>query len=137
MGRIIAIDYGSKRIGLAVTDPLKIIASALDTVPSHEALSYLVSYVAAEQVEAFVIGMPKGLDGMDTDATQPTQAFIKRLHGRFPNLTVHQVDERFTSKVAEQAMLMGGMRKKKRRQKGEVDKISAVLILQSYLEMNP
>lgn len=134
MGRIIAIDYGGKRAGLAVTDPLKIIASALDTVHPNDLMAYLKAYLEKETVEAFVIGWPTNLDGSDTNATQLVQGFSKKLEKEFPSLPVHRHDERFTSKMALDAMIQGGTSKKYRREKGNVDKISAVIILQSFLE---
>lgn len=133
-GRILAIDYGSKRIGLAVTDPLQMIASALDTVANADALQYLKNYLAQEPVVAFVIGMPKGLDGQATDATAGTLAFVRKLRETFPDCPIHEVDERFSSKMAEQAMRQGGLKKKARRDKAQVDRISAVILLQSFLE---
>ncbi|MEN7546684.1 Holliday junction resolvase RuvX [Rapidithrix thailandica] len=134
MGRIIAIDYGLKRVGMAVTDPLKIIASVLETVPTQEVTEYLKDYFGREEVEAIVLGMPVNLDGSDTDSTPHVKGFHKRLKKLFPEKPVHLVDERFTSKMAQDAMLRGGMKKKDRRVKGNVDKISATIILQSFLD---
>ena len=134
MARIVGIDYGLKRTGLAATDPLKIIASTLETVPSQEVLNFLKEYTLQEEVESFVLGMPKNLDLSDTDSTAAVQKFQKQLEKTFPDKPVHLVDERFTSKMAKQAMLSGGMKKKDRRKKENVDKISATIILQSYLE---
>jgi putative holliday junction resolvase len=133
MPRIIAIDYGRKRTGLAATDPLKIIASAIDTVPTEEAINYLKKYITAEQVERFVLGMPLGLDGKDTDATQSVREFAELLKTTFPDIPVVYHDERFTSKMAGRAMIEGGMKKKDRQKKENLDKISAVIILQSYM----
>ncbi len=133
MGRIIAIDYGTKRTGLAVTDPLKIIATGLDTVRSHEVLGYLKKYAEQEAVEAFVIGLPKQLDGTPSAIAPQVEAFTRSLQKQFPEVPVHRVDERFTSQMALQAMITGGMKKRDRRQKGNVDKISAVIILQSFM----
>ncbi|WP_259015596.1 Holliday junction resolvase RuvX [Emticicia fluvialis] len=135
MPRILAIDYGAKRTGLAVTDPLKIIASALETVPSGTLINYLKKYTAAEEVEAFVVGMPKNLDGNDTHGTFYVNKLIEELKIQFPAMPVHLVDERFTSKMAVQTMIAGGMKKKDRQVKGNVDKISAVIILQSFMGM--
>lgn len=133
MPRILAIDYGAKRTGLAVSDPLKIIASALETVPSQTLIDYLKKYTQSEEVEAFVVGMPKSLDGTDTHGTVYVNRLIEELKIHFPAMPVHLVDERFTSKMAVQTMIAGGMKKKDRQVKGNVDKISAVIILQSFM----
>lgn len=134
MGRIIAIDYGSKRVGLAVTDPLQIIASPLDTVHSKDVIQFLKNYDLSEGIESFVLGMPKSLDGTDTNATQQVRQFHNLLKKQFKEKPVYLHDERFTSKMAMDAMIAGGMKKKDRREKGNIDKISASIILQSYLE---
>ncbi len=134
MGRILAIDYGKKRVGLAATDELQIIASAIGTVPANEIWIFLKDYLAKENVEAFVIGLPKNLDNTDTDATQPAKSFAYKLSEIYPNQPIHWIDERFTSKMAKDAMLRGGMKKKNRRVKANVDMISATIILQSYME---
>lgn len=134
MGRILAIDYGTKRVGLATTDPLKIIASALDTVHTQDVLVFLKTYCQTETVEAFVVGMPVNLDGTATNNTPHVVGFVRQLQKDFPNTPVHLHDERFTSKMALQAMIMGGSTKKDRRQKGNIDKISAAIILQSYMD---
>ena len=133
MPRILAIDYGAKRTGLAVTDPLKIIASALETVPTDNLIIYLKKYMASEEVEAFVVGMPKNLDGSDTDGTIYVNRLLEELKTHFPAIPVHLQDERFTSKMAVQAMIAGGMKKKDRQVKGNIDKISAVIILQGFM----
>ncbi len=133
MPRILAIDYGAKRTGLAVTDPLKIIASALETVPSETLIAYLKKYMVAEEVEAFVVGMPKNLDGSDTDGTIHVKRLLEELKTHFPTIPVHLADERYTSKMAVQAMIAGGMKKKDRQVKGNIDKISAVIILQGFM----
>lgn len=133
MGRILAIDYGLKRTGLAVTDPLKIIASPLDTVQTVGLMNWLTDYFQKEDVEHIVIGMPVKLDMSDTDATGPVKIFIEKISLQFPQTPVSTEDERFTSKIAHQTMIIGGMKKKDRRNKANVDKISATLILQSYL----
>ena len=137
MGRLLAIDYGLKRIGVAVTDPLRIIASPLDTVATHQIIQYLTTYCQHEPVDAFVVGFPKKLDDSDTHATQPVRAFVHQLEKKFPQQSVHLHDERFTSRMALDAMIAGGTSKKYRRQKGNIDKVSATIILQSYLEANP
>jgi putative Holliday junction resolvase len=134
MPRILAIDYGAKRTGLAVTDPSKIIASALETVPTDKLLEYLKKYTQNEAVEAFVVGMPKNLDGTTTDGTAYVERFVIELKNIFPETAIHLHDERFTSKMAMQTMIAGGMKKKDRQIKGNIDKISAVIILQSFME---
>lgn len=134
MPRILAIDYGKKRTGLAVTDPLKIIATGLGTVPSHELVPYLKKYFAAEAVELILIGLPRNLDGSATDATALVEECVRILHKHFPQIPVKKVDERFTSKMAFQSMLDSGLKKKDRQQKGLVDEISATIILQEYLQ---
>jgi putative Holliday junction resolvase len=133
MGRILAIDYGLKRTGLAVTDPLRIIATALETVATAELLTYLQAYCRSEQVDEFVIGMPKTLSNQDSATAPEVRKFIGVLKGAFPAKPVHEVDERFTTSLAQRAMIEGGMKKKDRQIKGNVDKISAVLILQAFL----
>ena len=134
MKRILAIDYGRKRVGLAITDTLQIIATALDTVHASEVLDYLANYVAKEPVELFVIGLPKNLNNEPAEAAQYVEPFIKQLKKKFPDIPVETIDERFTSKIAFQAMIDGGVKKMDRRNKETVDKVSAVIILQSYLE---
>ena len=133
MGRILAIDYGKKRTGLAVTDPLRIIATALETVQSNELLNFLKAYTQKESVDEFVIGMPKTLKNEDSETAPLVRKFIEKLKANFPSKPIHEVDERFTSSMAKQAMIDGGMKKKDRQEKGNVDKISAVIILQSFL----
>ena len=134
MARILAIDYGSKRVGLAVTDPLQIIATALTTVGSHEVIAYLRDYISKEPVECIVVGEAKNLDGTPAESAPLIQSFVKGLKKNFPAIPVELEDERFTSKMAFQSMIDSGMSKSKRRDKKMVDKISAVIILQSYLE---
>lgn len=133
MGRILALDYGLKRTGLAVSDPMKIIASPLETVPTDELINWITEYLKKEEVERIVIGLPVNLDMTDTHTTNPVKKFIKKLNRQFPQIPVSTEDERFTSKIAMQTMIMGGMKKKDRRKKANVDKISASLILQSYM----
>ena len=137
MSRILAIDYGAKRTGLAVTDPLRIIASPLDVLPSHQLENFLKTYFDKEEVTKVVIGMPKNTDGSDTNATPLVQAFINRFKKVFPSKELILHDERFTSKMAMDVMIAGGMKKKNRQIKGNVDKVSATIILQSYLESTP
>lgn len=134
MGRIVAIDYGRKRTGLAVTDPLRIIATALETVPTNELLNFLKVYTQKETVDEFVIGMPKTLRNEDSENAPFVREFIVALKASFPGKPVYEADERFTSSIAQRAMIDGGMKKKDRQVKGNVDKISAVLILQAYME---
>lgn len=134
MGRILAIDYGLKRTGLAVTDPLQLIATALETVPTHELMEYLKRYMAEEEVESIVVGLPKDLQNRDTHATAPVNAFLTKLKNLFPHLEIATADERFTSSIAAQTMALGGYKKKDRQKKENLDKVSATLILQSYLE---
>ncbi|WP_207434075.1 Holliday junction resolvase RuvX [Sabulibacter ruber] len=134
MGRILAIDYGVKRVGLAVTDPLQIIASGLDTVHAKDVLAFLAQYCQKEEVDEFVVGMPKHLDGNDTNNTQHVVGFVRKLRKQFPGKKVVTHDERFTSRMAFQTMIDAGIGKKARADKATVDKISATIILQSYLE---
>ncbi|SFF28251.1 Holliday junction resolvase RuvX [Thermoflexibacter ruber] len=135
MGRIIGIDYGTKRVGVAVTDALQIIATALDTVHSKDIIAFLQKYDKEEGIESFVLGIPKKLDNSDTNNTAHVQNFKKQLQKAFPEKKIFEVDERFTSSIAQQSMILGGVKKKERQDKAKVDRISAVLILQSYLEM--
>jgi len=133
MGRILAVDYGTKRTGLAVTDPLRIIATALETVSSTELLPYLTAYAARETVDEFVVGMPKTLKNEDSQTAPLVRQFVEKLKITFPGKAIHLVDERFTSSLARHSMLESGASKKDRRDKGNVDKISAVIILQSFM----
>lgn len=134
MGRILAIDYGQKRVGLAVTDILHITANGLDTVLVHELLDYLQKYVEKEPVEKFVIGLPTQMNGEESESMKYIKPFVIGLERKFPTIEIVYVDERFTSVLAHKAMLEGGLKKKDRQNKGLVDKISATIILQSYLE---
>lgn len=133
MGRILAIDYGQKRTGIAVTDVLRIIATPLDTVPTETLLTFLKSYLQNERVDEFVVGMPKTLKNEDSENAPRVRAFVEELKKTFPEKPVHLADERFTSSMAKQAMIDGGMKKKDRQVKANVDKISATIILQSFL----
>ncbi|MCC6839945.1 MAG: Holliday junction resolvase RuvX [Flavobacteriales bacterium] len=132
--RILAIDFGLKRTGLAVTDPAGIIATALATVDSMELMDYLKRYTAKEAVEGFVVGLPVNLDGTPTDITANTRLFIAELKRQFPKHWVETADERFTSVLAQRAMVQSGIGKKARRDKGAVDRISAVILLQGWME---
>jgi len=134
MGRILAIDYGLKRTGIAVTDPLQIIATALETVETSTLLNFLKNYFQKETVDEVVIGMPKKLNNEDSDTAPEIRKFIELFKKNFDSMALKEVDERFTSSIAQQAMITGGMKKKDRQIKGNVDKISATLILQSYLQ---
>lgn len=134
MGRIMSIDYGRKRVGLAVTDPLKIIATGLDTVHSSKVLNYIEEYIKREPVELFVVGLPKNLDNTDAESMADVKPFVKKLEAKFKHIPVVWVDERYTSKLAMQAMIDAGVKKSERRKKENTDKVSAVIILQSYLE---
>lgn len=134
MGRIMAIDYGTKRVGLAVTDELKIIATALATVNAKESLEYIKKYISQHAVELFVVGKPMNLDGTPTDSTKATEKFVSLLQKTVPQIPVVRIDERFTSKIAQQTLLAMGLNKKQRAKKENVDMLSAVLILQTYLE---
>ncbi len=134
MSRILCIDYGLKRTGIAVTDPLQIIATGLTTVDSKELISFLKNYFQHEMVELIVIGEPKNLDDSDTHATPLVKEIIKKLQKEFPQLPIKTVDERYTSKMAKQAMIDMGMKKKDRRNKRTVDEIAATIMLQEYMQ---
>ncbi|MFO7259109.1 MAG: Holliday junction resolvase RuvX [Bacteroidota bacterium] len=134
MGRLIGIDYGLKRTGLAVTDPLRIISTPLETVATTELLSFLKSYLARESVDAFVVGMPRTMSDADSPVAPQIRKFVEQLQQTFPDKTVHLADERFTSSLAKHAQIAGGMKKKDRRDKANLDKISATIILQGFLE---
>jgi len=134
MGRIVAIDYGRKRTGIAVTDTLQLIANGLTTVASAEAVKFLADYAVREPVERFVVGYPKRLNNEPSDNMPYVEAFVKYLRKTIPGVNVEYYDERFTSVMAHRAMLEGGLGKMKRRDKELVDEISATLILQSYLD---
>ncbi|MEO5591700.1 MAG: Holliday junction resolvase RuvX [Chitinophagaceae bacterium] len=136
MARILAIDYGVKRTGLAVTDPLQIIAGALTTVETPQLFNFLKDYFSREQVERIIIGDPKNLDDSDTHATPHVRKAIERLKKEFPAIPVVTVDERYSSKMAKGAMIEMGMKKMQRRDKSMVDKIAATIILQEYMERN-
>jgi putative Holliday junction resolvase len=135
MPRILAIDYGTKRVGLAVTDPLKLIANTLTTVHAKDAIQYLKEYLAKEEVDCFVVGKPMRLDGTDSQSAVHVEKFVHLLSKNFPTIPVNRVDERFTSAIAKRSMLEMGLKKKDRANKSTVDQISAVLILQTFLQM--
>jgi putative Holliday junction resolvase len=134
MARIICIDYGGKRTGLAVTDPLKIIATALTTVETKNLISFLKDYFLKEDVELILIGEPLNLDNSSTHATELVYSAIKQLQKEFPKIPIKTIDERFTSKLASQAMIEMGMKKKERRKKENIDQIAAAIMLQEYLQ---
>ncbi|MFZ0491068.1 MAG: Holliday junction resolvase RuvX [Salegentibacter sp.] len=133
MARILALDYGTKRTGIAVTDELKMIASGLTTVSTEELMSYLEKYFEAEEVELVLVGEPKQKDNSASGSEQYIQEFLKKFSEKFPQMPVERVDERFTSKLAFQSMIDSGLKKKKRRDKALIDEISATIILQTYL----
>jgi putative Holliday junction resolvase len=134
MGRILAIDYGSKRIGLAVTDPMQIFASPLNTVSPKEFDNFIENYLKTEEVDAFVIGYPLQMNNQPSDAVKYINPFIKKLKKSYPEKVIHLADERFTSQMAFRTMIEGGVKKNKRQDKSMVDKISASIILQSFLD---
>lgn len=133
MGRIMAIDYGKVRTGLAVTDPVRIIATALTTVETPTLLNYLKEYCAREEVDMFVVGEAKHLDGSPSESMQYIEPFVAKLKETFPEKEVARVDERFTSKMAFQTMIDSGLKKKQRRDKGMIDQIAATIMLQDYM----
>jgi len=134
MNRTIGIDYGRARVGVAVSDPLGIFASPLETVPSAKIIEYLQKYAQSETIERFVVGYPLNLNGAPAQAAADVDVFLKRLKKSFPDIPVVLEDERFTSVLAHRAMIDGGMKKSDRRDKNSVDKISAAIILQSFLD---
>ncbi|MBP7496251.1 MAG: Holliday junction resolvase RuvX [Bacteroidales bacterium] len=136
MGRIIGIDYGKKRTGLAVTDELQIIADKLYTLPSDNVLTYLKKYIAEHKVDCFVVGEPKRLNNMPSESAGLVKAFVNRLRKTFPDIPVAMFDERFTSKIATDTIINSGLKKMDRRNKELIDGISAIIILQSYLVNN-
>lgn len=135
MARILAFDYGMKRVGIAVTDPLQIIANSLNTIPNKEVMDFIKTYCAKEDVEAFVVGYPFAHGHGENEIVSHINKFILQLNRLYPAKQVHKVDESFTSKMAAQTLLASGVNKKERRNKGNLDAISANIILQSFLEM--
>ena len=133
MARLLAIDYGTKRCGIAVSDPVQIIAQGLTTVHSKDIFDFLAAYFAKETVETIIVGEPKKMSGEATDATVHVNAFVKKLKVKFPSMKIERIDERFTSKMAFQTMIDSGLKKKARQDKALVDEISATIILQSYM----
>lgn len=134
MGRILAIDYGRKRTGIAVTDTLQIIANGLTTVPTAQLMAFLADYIAKESIDRVVIGLPKQMNNELSDNMANITPFVNRFKKLFPNIPVEYMDERFTSVLAHRAMIDGGLKKKDRQNKALVDEISATIILQSYME---
>jgi putative Holliday junction resolvase len=134
LGRIIAIDYGVKRTGVAVTDPLKMIANSLGTVDTPKLFDFLTKYFSEEKVETLVVGLPRQMNNQPSESQPYIDAFVEKFRKTFPDIPVEMEDERFTSKMAMQAMIMGGLKKKDRQNKALVDSVSATIILQSYLD---
>ena len=134
VARILSIDYGKKRTGIAVTDPLRIIATGLTTIETPKLMQFLKEYFSRETVDEVIIGMPTNMDDSDTHATPLVRHFINAFHKHFPGIPIHQVDERFTSKMASQAMLDMGLKKKQRQNRALVDEIAATIMLQEYLQ---
>jgi putative Holliday junction resolvase len=134
MGRVLAFDYGTKRIGIAVTDPLQIIATGLDTIHPKDIIAFITKYLLTEQVEAFVLGDPKQMDGSPSDSAQHVKGFSRTLKKAFPEIPQYWIDERFTSKLAHQAIMQSGLKKHDRQNKERVDTISATIILQYFME---
>lgn len=132
--RVLAFDYGTKRIGIAVTDPLQIIATGLDTIHPKDIIEYLKKYLAAEQVELFVVGEPKQMNGSPSQSAPHIKGFITTLNKNFPEIPVERIDERFTSKMASAVVAQSGFKKTDRQNKERLDTISATIILQTYLE---
>jgi len=132
--RILAFDYGTKRIGIAVTDPLQIIATGLDTIHPKDIIDYLKRYISSEQVELFVVGEPRQMDGTPSQSTPHIKGFITTLNKNFPEIPVERIDERFTSKMASAVVAQSGFKKSDRQNKERLDTISATIILQTYLE---
>lgn len=133
LARILALDYGEKRIGIAITDELQIIASGLATIDTKKIFSFLTDYLKNENVELFIVGEPKQLNSTESESEQFIKPFIEKLSQTFPKIPIRRIDERFTSKMAYQSMIESGLKKKQRKNKSLIDEISATLILQSYL----
>ncbi len=137
MSRIMGIDYGTKRTGIAVTDPLQIISSGLTTVPTHELFDFIAKYLKEEEVEAIVVGEPMYPDGNPAQIADQVKGFVNKLRKQHPDIQVFMQDERYTSEMAKQIILQSGANRKKRRDKALVDKVSAALILEDYLNSKP
>ncbi len=136
MGRILSIDYGRKRVGLAVTDELKIIANSLATIPAKDIFSFLEKYISGENVEKILVGEPRQMNNTASEAATYIEPFVNKLKKTFPDIEIIRFDERFTSKMAFQTMLDSGIKKKARQDKALIDRISATILLQSYLDVN-
>ncbi len=134
MAKALGIDYGKKRIGIAISDSLQIIASALTTVNTPDIFIFLDDLLKKQEIDCFVVGEPKNLDGTPTDSTAITEEFVAKLSKKYSQIFIKRIDERFTSKIAKQSILDAGIKKMKRRDKALVDKVSAAIILQSYLD---
>jgi putative Holliday junction resolvase len=135
MGRIIAIDFGTKRTGIAVTDSLKIIATGLTTLETKTVIPFLEDYINKESVECIVVGLPKTVMNEDSSIAPKVNEFVKKVQAKFPNMKIDRLDERFTSKIAQQTMLAGGLKKKDRQNKATVDMVSATILLQDYMSL--
>lgn len=135
MGRIIAIDFGTKRTGIAVTDSLKIIATGLTTLETKTVIPFLEDYLNKESVECIVVGLPKTVMNEDSNIAPKVNDFVKKVQAKFPNMKIDRLDERFTSKIAQQTMLAGGLKKKDRQNKATVDMVSATILLQDYMSL--
>jgi putative Holliday junction resolvase len=133
MARILSIDYGLKRTGIAVTDDFQIIASGLTTIPSTDIIAFLKTYFSKENVETVLIGEPKQMNGLPSESSEMIEKFISQFHTEFPNMKMERVDERFTSKMAFQTIIDSGLKKKQRQNKGLIDEIAATILLQDYL----
>jgi putative Holliday junction resolvase len=133
MARILSIDYGLKRTGIAVTDDFQIIASGLTTIPSTDIIAFLKTYFSKENVETVLIGEPKQMNGLPSESSEMIEKFISQFHTEFPNMKMERVDERFTSKMAFQTMIDSGLKKKQRQNKALIDEIAATILLQDYL----
>ena len=134
MAKAIGIDYGTKRVGIAISDSSKIIASALCTINNKEVLRFLIDLFKREEIDTVVVGEAKNLNGTETDSTKDIQNFIEKLRLSFPKIEIHTIDERFTSKIAKKSILVSGVNKKRRQDKRLIDQVSATIILQSYLD---
>ena len=134
MGRLFAIDYGKKRVGIAVSDELKIIATALTTIGSNDVFSFIENYVKDNKIDAFIVGYATDMSGAESQSMQYITPFVNRLKKLYPDIPLHLVDERFTSKLAQEAILMSGAKKSKRQDKSLVDRVSATIILQTYMQ---
>jgi putative Holliday junction resolvase len=134
VGKALGIDYGTKRIGIAITDAMQIIASGLTSVKTNNIYNFIADIIIKEDIDFFVVGYPKNLDGSNTDCTNHVNSFIKKINKLYPYIRVHKIDERFTSKIAKNSILLSGINKRRRQDKFLVDKVSATIILQDYLE---